>query len=52
MGNVMTIKLTLLIKLLLTTSICYVIEKQLHEIPQKNGSLQIQEFTTSSQDNL
>ena len=38
----MTIKLTLLIKLLLTTSICYVIEKQLHETPQEKTLQQIQ----------
>ncbi|WP_286206275.1 hypothetical protein [Candidatus Chromulinivorax destructor] len=38
----MTIKLTLLIKLLLTTSICYVIEKQFHESPQEKTLHQIQ----------
>jgi len=38
----MTIKLTLLIKLLLTTSICYVIEKQLHDISAEKNVASIQ----------
>jgi|GEM_PF-6676596 len=38
----MTIKLTLLIKLLLTTSICYVIEKQFHEVSSTINLQQIQ----------
>jgi len=34
----MTIKLTLLIKLLFTTSLCYMIEKQLHDTKIKQSS--------------